>query len=202
MADSVSNLPETNAEWKRQKNLENLAKARVALKLKLEKEKQKLVQESTEPTNATETLIPLTNESEPQLEEEPYYVETNKEEPKGFFWAEPRFRMARKRLREQMLLESLQPEIPKPLEPIQVVEPPAKIQKTEESFWSRGKSFIIQHASDGGKIFLASFCVLVAQSMAKKAHEELANRSQGAIPKISYQIVSSKSKFLNPSTDY
>jgi len=174
---------EANAERKRQINLENLARAREILRLKKEKEKA-----------AKEEVIVEKPPVNP--EPEPYIIESNKEseeEPRRFFWAEPKFRAFRKRLREEMEEPPIPP--PEPVVEAIVEEPPQKIQKTEEGFWDRIKNGFSHHASGAGKVFIASFFVLIAQTMAKKAHQNVENH----LPMVSNPFISqSRSKYLNP----
>lgn len=182
------NLPETNAEWKRQKNLENLARAREMLKLK--KEREKAAKELAEHP-------PVLSPPEP----EPYIIESNKEseeQPKRFFWAEPKFRAFRKREREveeTPMEPQQQPIVP----PDPVEEPPLKKPKIEEeSYWTKAKAAVVNHASEGAKILLVSLVALIAQTLAKKAHGQI---EAVALPshRSTYVPSYNKSRYLNPA---
>jgi hypothetical protein len=174
MDDDISNLPENNDEWRRQKNKENAIKARVALKVKLEREKQKLLEQAAKEPE---------EEPQPEAEPEPHYIETNKEpEPKRFFWDDPKFRAARKRFREEMET-NLEPESKKP-----------KTEEPEVSYWSQTKEWAGTHITGIGKVFVTSLFVLCAQSLARRMHSEM----EGQLIQQPPFSNRSNSRFLNP----
>jgi len=161
--------PDLDAEWKRKKNLENLARARAILALKKEKQR-------TEELLDAQKLIEKTDGSK---EPEPFIIESNKasEEPeqKRFFWAEPKFRSFQKRRREPIEAPPIEPMVDPvtPSTPLLAEEPPLKKQKIEETYWEQTKNTLSNHASSAAKVFVASFFVLLAQTLAKQAHSQV-----------------------------